>query len=576
VNALRLLVTAALFACSLPALEVVTPAVPIAAGDLATWRILGAPKEWFDPDVAKSATLMIVGPDNRTWKRAAFAYRDYQPHPADTDPKARELDPAGEPELRARHTPRAPGTHAWSLVAPDGKVLAQGEIQVGAAKGPIGPLRICRANPRLLAFADDKPFIPIGPNIAWADGPDRLTRFESYFTKLAEAGGTHCRVWMASWCGQIESDAPDAWRLDHAWLMDQVLARARAHGLRVTLVLDNYYDLVNGKDCPYGMTTEERQENFLTPNLSLSYLRRMRYVLARWGADDTILAWELYNELDMAQPVREKCLPWARSALGWLRRADPDARLRTISWCGDDFAKVMSLPDLDLAQVHGYVLEWADPGGTKKPMTRDDVRMLLEPSEIVAAIGKPFCFGELGYQGERDANQGNDLDDEGLLLRHQAWAGLLLGGYGSGMNWWWDSYIDARKLWDQYRGLAAVAAKIDWSDSKLVPLTPNSVGEKALVLGWVSPRQGLVWPQPRADTWYARFIENRPRQGLPAPVLIGLQGFTAGAAFSVHWMDMVTGRELRAADATADAQGKLDLLVAPLVLDQVAWIEQKK
>jgi hypothetical protein len=278
----------------------------------------------------------------------------------------------------------------------------------------------------------------------------------------------------------------------------------------------------------------------------------------------------------MAQPVREKCLPWARSAAGFLRRADADGRLRTISWCGEDFAKAMSLPDLDLCQVHGYVLEWADPGGTKKPLTRDGVRMLLDPADIAAGIGKPFCFSELGYQGERDENQGNDLDQEGLLLRQQAWAGLLLGGYGSGMGWWWDAYIDRRGLWPQFRGLARTVARLDWSDPALVPLTPNAVGEKALVMGWVSPRQALIWPQPRADTWYAHFVEGRPRQTLAAPIVVGLVGFQPTASMRVHWLDMVSGDETRLSEATVDADGKLALMVPPNVIDQVAWIELKK
>jgi hypothetical protein len=202
------------------------------------------------------------------------------------------------------------------------------------------------------------------------------------------------------------------------------------------------------------------------------------------------------------------------------------------------------------------------------------VRMLLEPSEVASSLGKPFCFGELGYQGESAGNRGNELDDGGLLLRQQAWAGLLLGGYGSGMNWWWDSYIDGSHLWGQYRGLARTVARLDWRDPALVPLTPNAVGEKLLVMGWSSPRQALVWPQPRSDTWHAALVEKRPRRGLTGPMMVGLAGFEPGA-YDVRWLDMISGDEVRATEATADAEGRLSLLVPAQVIDQVAWVSRK-
>ncbi len=569
-----------MIAGSAVAVDVVPPA-PGACGDVLTWEIRGAPAAWSDADVTKTPCLVVIGPDHKTWRRPAFAYRAYRGHPPSADTPAVEppveFDPVGEAILQARHTARIAGTHAWTLLAPDGSTVAHGEILIAAGAGKQGPLRICRDNKRLLSFADGTVFIPIGPNIAWANGPDRLARFDAYFKALKAAGGNHCRVWMSSWCGQIEGPQQDAWRLDHAWLFDEILRLARASGLRVTVVLDNYYDLVNGHMCPYGQSAEERVKTFISADPPAAYQRRLRYVLARWGADDSILAWELFNELDMAQPVREKCIPWAKAASAMLRRIDTDGRLRTLSWCGDDFDRVMGLPDIDLTQVHGYVLEWADPGGTKKPATRDGVRMFLEFAENAASLGKPFCISEVGYQeGQDHDNPGNERDKEGLLLRQQAWAGLMLGGYGSGMNWWWDTYIDAGTLWPQYRGLAATVARVDWQDRDLAPLTPNSVGDKALVMGWLSPSQALIWPQPRADTWHAHIVDGKARATLPAPIRIGLAGFKPSTPFTLHYLDMVGGGERQRGETVSGADGTLTILVPPLVLDQVVWAEIKK
>jgi len=571
---LALWVLLALLGAPLPvrAAEVVAPSGTLQTEDILTWSILGAPPAWQGADVTTTPQLVVVGPDRQTWHRPAFTYRPYRLHPIGADPTAPEYDPAGPVTLQARHTPRLPGVYAWSMLAPDGTHLADGQFTVAASHRPRGPLGLSTANRRLLSFADGTPFIPIGPNIAWADAPDRVARFNGYLDRLVAVGANHCRLWMSSWCGQIDGATPDAWRLDHAWLLDQLLASARAHGVHVTLVLDNAYDLVHGKAFPYGATADERQDTFINPKLPHGYIDRLQYILARWGSDDTILAWELFNELDMAQPIRERCVPWARAAIAELKHLDADGRLRTISWAGDDFDRISDIDGMDLLQIHRYVLEWADPSSTHSPHTRDGIKMLIEPMELAATIGKPYCFGELGYQSVKDENQGNTLDQEGLLLRQQAWAGLMLGGYGSGMNWWWDTYIDADHLWDQYRGMAVSVAHLNWKDPYLMPLAPNPTG-RVLVMGWVSDTQGLVWPQPSSDTWYAHFLLNQPRHGLDAPIRIALSGFTPATRFTVHWLDMVTGAEIGQAVVASAADGHLLLVVAPPCLDRVAWIE---
>jgi len=555
------------------AAEVIPPGGAFQTEDILTWSIVGAPPDWLAGDVTRTPQLVVVGPDRQTWHRPAFAYRAYRLHPVGSDPTAPEYDPAGPATLQARHTPRRPGVYSWSMLAPDGTTLADGQFTVADSHRPRGPLGLSNANRRLLSFADGTAFIPIGPNIAWANAPDRVTRFSGYLDHLVAVGGNHCRLWMSSWCGQIEGAAPDAWRLDHAWLLDQLLACARAHGVHVTLVLDNAYDLVHGKAFPYGDSAAERQDTFINPQLPQGYIDRLRYILARWGADDTILAYELFNELDMAQPIRERCVPWARAAITELKHLDADGRLRTISWAGDDFDRISDIDGMDLLQIHRYVLEWADPTSTLSPHTRDGIKMLIEPMELAATIGKPYCFGELGYQSVHDENEGNTLDRDGLLLRQQAWAGLMLGGYGSGMNWWWDSYIDADHLWDQYRGMAQAVAHVDWKDPYLMPLAPNPSG-RVLVMGWVSDRQGLVWPQPGGDTWYSHYLLNQPRRGLDAPVRIVLSGFTPDASFTIHWLDMVSGAEVSAFTTRSAGDGRILLDVAPPGLDRVAWLER--
>lgn len=540
------------------------------AGDLLTWRITGAPAEWMQSDVAKTPSMTITGPDGRTWTRRCYLDQDWKAAPAGGPT---EFEAVGKPVLAVRHTPRLAGIHRWALWSPDGHPAGTGEVRIGDPMRPIGPVRVSRDNPRLLAWPDGTPLVLIGPNLAWASAPDRAADYARYCKLLKENGCTHVRTWFASWSGKVQGDQVGELRLDHAWLMDRQLAAAREAGLSVTLVLENFHDILTGRCAPWGASADERVAGFIDNGPRDSWLHSVSYCLARWGADDTILAWEPFNEIDMAQPVREKAIPWAQKTLAWLRNADQDHRLLTLSWCGDDWAKAMALPDVDLVQVRGYVYEWTNADWRLQERTRDALAMFNDTFDQAQKLGKPWILAEVGYQGGEKDNRGNELDTSGLLLRQTLWSGFLLGGSGGGMNWWWDVYVDKQKLWGAYRGLARCTARIDWTDKELVPLTPNRGGAMR-ILGWASPKQALLWPAHVADTWYDFVGRGRARPKPIAPVTAGLGGFAKSSAFKVTPLDMLSGDARQHWEQKSDANGRLDLVIPPGTIDTVFLVEK--
>jgi hypothetical protein len=528
---------------------------PQAADALLEWELRDAPQEWLVLDTEHTPRLVITDPSGQQWTRSAFVYQDGLRNPLSD---GAEYIPASERHLRIRHTARVIGEHRWALQAPDGSEVASGSFTATAALGHPGPLRVSSANPRLLAYADDTPFIPIGPNIAWALGPDRQANLDRYFTRLAEQGGTHARVWLASWCGQFEGEVADAYDLPQAWLADRIFASARAHGIRLTVVIDNHHDLVYGKRFPYGGDYVSRAKNFLAAEPGEQYLRKLRYLLARWGADDTIAVWELFNEVDMACLVREISIPWIVGASNAFRVVDQDRRLLTVSWAGNDWDVVFDRAQLDMVQLRGYVHEWLGVTEEQRQFDRDGVGLMVASAARANRRDRPFWYGEVGYQGRERENPGNDLDTNGLLMRQQAWAGFLLGGCGSAMNWWWDVYIDESGLWGIYGGLAKAVAAIDWRDPELVPVTPNAEGVLR-VIGWRSPSQAMLWPQLRADTWYHHLVEEVPRPTLERPFGMQVPGFHVGQTYTVRWQHQVSGAVVLETTGQADAAGRLSL-----------------
>lgn len=541
------------------------------AGDLLTWRVLDAPQDWLHSDVERTPRLTVTGPDGRTWTRHCYLDQDHKPGAAAGEA---EFVAVGNIFLSVRHTPREAGIHKATLWDSTGKAVASAEVRVGAAQRPPGPLRVSKDNLRLLAWADDTPFLAIGPNLAWANAPDRGADFARYCSLLKAQGCTHIRMWLASWSGKPWGDKPGEMRLDQAWLTDQQLAAARAAGIAVTLVLENFHDVWSGKGAPWGATPEARVAAFVDNGLLPEWQRDIRYALARWGADDTIAALEPMNEIDMLQPIRERALPWLEQALAWLKREDPDRRLLTASWAGEDWPRAMALPGCDIAQVRGYVFEWTSADWRLMERTRDAIGMWIDPFAEAQRLGKPFLLAEVGYQGTNEDNRGNQLDADGLLLRQLGWAGLMLGGCGSGMNWWWDVYIDKQQLWGVYGPMAQITANIDWRDKELAPLTPNRGGAMR-VLGWTSPSQALIWPVHVMDTWYAAVAQGRKRPKPIQPVNATLAGFARNAGYRVTAMSIRDGKAGPSWSQRSGRDGRFELVIPPGTIDVVYVVKRE-
>jgi hypothetical protein len=205
---------------------------------------------------------------------------------------------------------------------------------------------------------------------------------------------------------------------------------------------------------------------------------------------------------------------------------------------------------------------------------RDMLSLMADAAGTMQELKKPFLFAETGYQGENEDNPGNERDIAGLLLFQQVWAGFMLGGCGSGKNWWWDVYIHPNNLWRHYTGFSRVVAKLDWRDRALAPL-PAGDGD-IRVYGWRSPRQALIWPVPAADTWYRAVVAGKPRPAFRQDVILRLGGFEPRARYAIHHLDMHSGDEIESRQTGADTTGVMSATVPSGSLDRVLWIERKR
>ncbi|MCC6642236.1 MAG: DUF5060 domain-containing protein, partial [Deltaproteobacteria bacterium] len=267
-----------------------------------------------------------------------------------------------------RFAPSRPGRWAWRWVvrAPHGSAATEWrEIMVDPpAPGRHGFVRVSPRDARYLRFDDGAPYVAIGENTAWYDGRGTYA-YDDWFAKLAAAGANYARIWMPGWAFGLEWDAAlgdYSIRLDRAWQLDRVLEAAERHGIYVMLCLQNHgaFSLEHDSewtDNPYnaanGGPLAQPEEVFSDESARALFRRRLRYVVARWGWSPNVLAWELWNEVDLV-PASPAMVGWHAEMARELRALDPNDHLVSTSLARGDVSPLWSLPEIDLLQIHHY------------------------------------------------------------------------------------------------------------------------------------------------------------------------------------------------------------------------------
>jgi hypothetical protein len=100
---------------------------------------------------------------------------------------------------------------------------------------------------------------------------------------------------------------------------------------------------------------------------------------------------------------------------------------------------------------------------------------------------KPTHIGEFGLGG--DGSGLGVLDPTGIHVHNNMWGSLFGGGLGTGMSWWWDSYIEPKNLYPVFNGPAAISAQIPLKEKAFRPSAATISGAPGdlklnVSLGW--------------------------------------------------------------------------------------------
>jgi len=553
----------------------------------------------FDPAVVDAA-LRVETPDGQTHTVAAFYMQDFF---RVVDDVGESLVPQGRPAWRARYAPRLPGTYRYTLTVKDGQGQAATAPATFEARlpGQVGFVRRSAADPRHFELDDGTFFFPIGHNVRspfdtrmdeqfpWRfRHPEGTGAYRRYFRSMSEAGENLAEIWMCQWSLGLEWSTVSPgyhgsgdYHLGNAWELDEVLRWARESRLRINLVLNNHgrvglgYD-AEWNDHPYNqaqggfIAADDPLAFFADPRALALQKQLARYIVARWGWDASIFAWELWSELDLVgkhgqQPVPQKdprVIAWHRLMGDTLRELDLGRHLITTHLSGDyriTSPELAQLPQLDHCGIDAYHFNH-DP--------LHIVNLIRETAEHYKAYNKPVLITEFG-----GSSMGAGVNHLTRELHAALWASVCVPLGGTPLFWWWQ-VVEEQNLYPMYTAVARFMADVDRRDPALVPVrlslafdehTPIPPAE-ADHLALASPTQALAWVFIRSA--FARF---------GAPLETPLEHVTAtwtgcsNAIYRAAFYDTATGAIIKQQDQRG-ANGRLTLRLPPLARDMALKI----
>jgi len=376
-----------------------------------------------DPfDYSNDVRVQIIQPDSTTISLPAF------------------FD--GGTTWRVRHAPTMAGTYSVSGVTLNGSPISVSNLQPSSwvVAGPptdAGYIRIDPSNPRRFITSNGKRFFPRGEDVAWDATDNNITySVTNIFWKMGGAHENWSRVWMEYWDGKNldwppygPTLPPGQLNLTVAQKWDGIVAAAEQAGIHFQMTLHHHGEYSttvdpNWNENPYNLNNDIGSTNgfmtnpvqFFTNSTAKALTKRkIRYSIARWGYSPSIMAWELFNEVqytDAGQNGQWSLIQaWHNEMATFIRSQDPYQHLITTS---SDLTEPI-WDDCDYYTHHDY--------------PNDVISGLRDATDITASQPVRPDFGS-----ECATNGVPKLGVDAPL-----WAGLMNGQSGSENPWWWDS-----------------------------------------------------------------------------------------------------------------------------------------
>jgi hypothetical protein len=341
---------------------------------------------------------------------------------------------------RVRHAPTTAGFYSISNMTMNGTPLSVANLQpaswtVTGFPASAGYVLVDPANPRRFITSNGRRYFPVGENTAWSSPSANATNI---FPKMGAAHENWSRVWMTHfYAGNglgLNLDWPKVnntfgqLNLMVATNWDAIVAAADQGGIHFQMTLQHHgqYSSTNGSNVnpnweqnPYNTANGgflSNATNFFTDSMARSLTKRkLRYLVARWGYSPSIMAWELFNEVQFTDAAYANqwtnIEAWHNEMAQFIRTNDVYHHLITSS-------SVLNEPiwdQTDYYQHHEY--------------PSDLITGLRDAQDITASQPvAPDFAGECGIDTTPHVG-----------ISPPIWAGIMSAQSAAAMPWYWDT-----------------------------------------------------------------------------------------------------------------------------------------
>ena len=354
---------------------------------------------------------------------------------------------------RVRHTPMTNGLFTITGITSNGLPAAYSNLQpanwiVAGSPYSAGYVKLDPTNNRRFLTSNGRRHFPIGHNVAWwATNANTGASYVGVFAKMGAAGENWSRVWMDHFYETKNLEWPKVgnfgtYDLNVARRWDTIVTGAEQGGIAFQMTIQHHgqYASTNGSNVnpnweqnPYWTTNggfmSSASQFFTNATAKALTKRKLRYIIARWGYSPSIMAWELFNEVQFTDAAYANqwanIIAWHNEMAAFMKSQDPWQHLVTTS-------SQMDQPmwgQCDYYQHHDY--------------PNDLIAGLRDAADV--PLGQPVkpVFG-----GE------NGMDATFFWGAHAPlWSGLMAGQSGFSQQWFWDR-IEAEKSYSLFRPAA--------------------------------------------------------------------------------------------------------------------------
>ncbi|MBN1898248.1 MAG: DUF5060 domain-containing protein [Spirochaetes bacterium] len=408
---------------------------------------------------------IFTGPDKKTYKVPAFFYNEVGP-------------PESKKQLfKVRFAPFIDGQWKFKIKVKNlqGQTLYKNKnLKFKCTKSERLRKGFVKVDNNHFILTDGSVFYPFGLSLGWVV-PEDKNSYLGYLNKFAKSGMNWTRMWNIPWgltlewlkpkrggLGQYSQEDADQW--------DKIIEFASENGIYIQFCINNYRDLAKGynwENNPYcyinGGPIQE-PEDFFTDKIARKYFRRkLLYIVARWGYATSIMAWELFNEVDLTTNFDDgKVARWHEEMADYLKSIDAFQHIITTSFSRRTGGKeTFELEEMDFSQTHVYT---------------EDFRQALFtiPQVKIKEFDKPHVMGEIGGSIETGTEEARD--EQGVRIHNVIWYSFLAAEPSSALYWWWDEYIERNDLYYHFGHYSDLTKDVDWNELKKIKvniITPN-------------------------------------------------------------------------------------------------------